>query len=94
MISGKVSKKNYFDYLHSLFYSLHKGIYSGKVIKIQKYASGNLFNFTSQVKNFNQNFKRKSSPEIIKIVNKKIIIILIIIIIILILVLILVVIKK
>ena len=71
IITGKISKKNYFDYLHSLFYTFHKDFYSGKFSPFPKYASGNLFNFTSQVKNFNQNFKRKSSPEIIKIVNKK-----------------------
>ena len=71
IITGKISKKNYFDYLHSLFYTFHKDFYSGKFVPFPKYASGNLVNFTSQVKNFNQNFKRKSSPEIIKIVNKK-----------------------
>ena len=70
MISGKVSKKNYFDYLHSLFYTLHKGFYSGKVINITKYPSGNLSNFTSHFQYY-KNLKRKSSPEIIKIVNKK-----------------------
>ena len=71
IITGKISKKNYFDYLHSLFYTFHKDFYSGKFLPFPKYASGNLVNFTSQVKNFNQNFKRKSSPEIIKIVNIK-----------------------
>ena len=46
IITGKISKKNYFDYLHSLFYTFHKGFYSGKVINITKYPSGNLYNFT------------------------------------------------
>jgi hypothetical protein len=70
MISGKLTKKNYFDYLHSLFYSLHKGIYSGKVIKIQKYASGNLYNFTTHVQKYHKNIKKISSPNVIKFVNE------------------------
>ena len=69
MISGKVSKKNYFDYLHSLFYTLHKGFYSGKVINITKYPSGNLSNFTSHFQYY-KNLKRKSSPDIIEIGKK------------------------
>ena len=70
MISGKLTKKNYFDYLHSLFYSLHKGIYSGKVLKIQKYASGNLYNFTTHVQKYHKNIKKISSPNVIKFVNE------------------------
>ena len=69
MISGKVSKKNYFDYLHSLFYTLHKGFYSGKVINITKYPSGNLSNFTSHFQYY-KNLKRKSSTDIIEIGKK------------------------
>ena len=70
MISGKLTKKNYFDYLHSLFYSLHKGFYSGKVLKIQKYASGNLYNFTTHVQKYHKNIKKISSPNVIKFVNE------------------------
>ena len=69
MISGKLTKKNYFDYLHSLFYTLHKGFYSGKVINITKYPSGNLSNFTSHFQYY-KNLKRKSSPDIIEIGKK------------------------
>ena len=71
MITGKISTKNYFDYLHSLFYTLHKGFYTGKVVEVQKYASANLYNFTTHLqKNFKENFNRKSLPDISKIDNK------------------------
>jgi hypothetical protein len=66
MITGKISFKIYFNYLHSLFYSLHKNFYSGKVESIIKYKSGNLYKFSNQVKKFNSEYKRKSSPVFIK----------------------------
>ena len=56
LLFGKINQKTYFNYLHSLFYTLHK----------------NTFNFKSKrekkVKN-NLNNIRKSSPAIIKIKN-------------------------
>jgi len=70
MISGKLTKKYYFNYLHSLYHTLHKGIYSGKVLKIQKYASGNLYNFTTHVQKYHKNIKKISSPNVIKFVNE------------------------
>ncbi len=72
MITGKISTRNYFDYLHSLFYTLHKGFYSGKVVKIHKYASANLYNFTNHVQKYTKHFKKKSSPNIIKFANKNV----------------------
>ena len=70
MISGKLTKKYYFNYLHSLYHTLHNGIYSKKFLSIQKYASSDLYNFTTQFKNFNQNIKRKSSPDKNELINK------------------------
>ena len=64
--SGKISTRNYFDYLHSLFYTLHKEYYTGKVVEMQKYASANLYNFTTHLQNFKEKFSRKSLPDIIK----------------------------
>ena len=66
MITGKISTRNYFDYLHSLFYTLHKEFYTGKVVEMQKYASANLYNFTTHLQNFKEKFSRKSLPDIIK----------------------------
>ena len=61
MITGKIRKKFYFDYLHSLFFSLHKNYYSGKVEPIVKYASGNLCSFTSEVKKFSHKLSNNTS---------------------------------
>ena len=56
MIIGKINFKHYFNYLHSLFYSLHKNFYSGKVESLIKYNSGSLYNF-NKIKKFNYDFK-------------------------------------
>ena len=61
MITGKIRRKFYFDYLHSLFFSLHKNYYSGKVEPIVKYASGNLCSYTSEVKKFSQKLSNNTS---------------------------------
>ena len=61
-----------YHYLHSLYHTLHNRIYSKKFLSIQKYASSDLYNFTTQFKNFNQNLKRKSSPDKNELINKNI----------------------
>ena len=56
LIIGKINQKTYFNYLHSLFYTLHKNIFNFKS-KREKKVKNNLNNI------------RKSSPAIIKIKN-------------------------
>ena len=56
LIIGKINQKTYFNYLHSLYYTLHKNILSFKHKKKKK-VKNNWYNI------------RKSSPAIIKIKN-------------------------
>jgi len=56
LLIGKINQKTYFNYLHSLYYTLHKNILSFKHKKKKK-VKNNWYNI------------RKSSPAIIKIKN-------------------------
>ena len=67
LLTGEITQKTYFNYLHSLFYSLHQNILiiNHKKKKKVKYKIDN-------VNDYNNEFdisKRRSSPSVIKIKN-------------------------
>ena len=71
LLTGKIDQKTYFNYLHSLFYSLHKNILQIKNKKKKKIKShcnnSNNISLLNEEKNI---VSRKSSPSIIKVKNK------------------------
>ena len=59
-LTGKIRKKSYFNYLHSLFLSLHKNIY--EPMEPIKFISTQLKDYSNEY----QKFKRKFSSKILK----------------------------
>ena len=71
LLTGEIEQKTYFNYLHSLFYSLHKNIleikHKKKIKNKSEYGDSNNVSLVNEEKNI---AVRRSSPHIIKVKNK------------------------
>ena len=66
LLTGKIDQKTYFDYLHSLFYSLHQKLF---IINKKKKKIKFKNDYDNEYDNDFGISKRRSSPSIIKVKN-------------------------